>query len=492
MNDGNVSAGESLDAGASELAKRARNGQISCEEVVQEAFARIERLDPELNAFVRVDRDNALRTAVQADKSVGHSRNGILFGVPVAVKDLTDVEGMPTTQGSSIFRDAVAESDEESVRRLRKAGAIIIGKTNTPEFGFGAVCTNRLYGPTRNPWDIELTSGGSSGGSAVAVTTRMVPIAQGTDYGGSVRTPAAFCGCVGLRPTPGCIPEPRRFFGWDSLVTQGVLARNVADAELMLTAMRGPHSLDPVSVRDRRPAPPIESLRVAASATLGDAYHVDQEVQAAFDQAAAHATGSFLNGVASEAPDVHGASAAFQVLRAAQSWTKYKDLISAHRDDLTESFVWNVERGSRLSADEFLEAEKTRTRIYRAFVEFFHKFDILILPAASVLPFPIEQVEVTEIAGVPTETIIDYLACTYIITLVGFPSIALPAADMSSGLPFGIQLVAAPDHEDLLLSAARALEKDGFRYRRPVRESSGRTQPGTDHASAASRCEDPN
>jgi amidase len=455
-----------LDRSAAELAGLVRSRHISSEELVRASLLRIEELDPDLNAFVHVDETSALRAAVEADKDRHNSKGSILCGVPIAVKDLTDVHGMPTTQGSRLFAEAVARSDEESVRRMRRAGAIVMGKTNTPEFGFGAVCTNRVFGPTRNPWDRELTSGGSSGGSAVAVASGMVPLAQGTDYGGSVRTPAAFCGCVGLRPTPGSIPEPRRFFGWDSLVTQGVLARDVADAELMFRAMRGPDPLDPVSVRGRTGTRLPDGLRVARSATLGGAFRLDHEVNTAFEEAVAGASEVF--GVLAPAePDVHGASDAFQVLRAAQSWTKFKDLISEHRADLTESFVWNVEQGSHLSAEEYLHAEQVRTRTYRNFVEFFGKFDILIMPAASVLPFPIKQGEVTQIAGEPTETIIDYLACTYIISLVGFPSLVLPAPNMPLGLPFGVQLVAAPDHEGVLLSAGRALQEAGFRHRRP-------------------------
>lgn len=454
--------------------------EITSVELVEASLARIEALDPQLNAFVSLDRERAVEQARNSDRrraaSPASTSLGRLEGLPIAVKDLTDVEGFPTTQGSLLFEHAVARSDEESVRRLRQAGAIVLGKTNTPEFGFGAVCTNRLFGPTRNPWNPELTSGGSSGGSAVAVTTGMVPLAHGTDFGGSVRTPASFCGCVGLRPTPGRIAEPRRPFGWDGLATQGALARTSADAGLMVEVMSGPHRLDPLSTRGSaatrgsgpgRSAPPNPAdVRVAASCTLGDAYRVDEAVHTAFERSVTQVE-DVLGPVDRAWPDVTGGSAAFQTLRASLSWAKFRSLIVEHRAELTESFVWNAERGRDISAEQWLSAEQTRTRIYRAFCDFFDRYDVLIVPSASVLPFPVDGGEVDDIGGHPTETIIDYLACTYLVSLVGCPSLAIPTPDQSAGLPFGVQLIAAPDAEATLLTTAAKLEANGFCHRWP-------------------------
>jgi amidase len=231
---------------ATNLAKALARREISARAVLEAHLARIAAHDARLSAFMTVDADGARRQADACDAAGGPI--GPLHGVPIAVKDLTNTRGLRTTYGSLLFQNHVPDQDELVVARLRAAGAVIIGKTNTPEFGFGAVCTNRLCGPTRNPFDVALTSGGSSGGSAVAVATGMAPLAHGTDFGGSVRTPASFCDVVSIRPTPGRIPAPARALGWDMLATHGLLARSVDDLELGLSACVGPDILDPLSV----------------------------------------------------------------------------------------------------------------------------------------------------------------------------------------------------------------------------------------------------
>lgn len=451
------------------LAEKIRCGDVSSREAVQASLDTIGELDDSLQAFITIDRAGALAEADACDKRRGKKGDlPILFGVPVAVKDVTVTKGLKTTFGSAIYADNVPEKDAHSVAQLRKAGTIIVGKTNTPEFAFGAVCTNKLRGPTRNPWNNNLTSGGSSGGSAVAVTTGMVPLAQGTDFGGSVRTPASFCGCVGLRPTPGLIAEPDRPLAWDRLATQGVLARTVNDAALMLDAIRGPHKLDPTS-SGHKISSEIHSgsLRVTASATLDDSYILEPRVRKLFASATMNAEKTF--GTISETqPDCEGSSQAFKTLRAASSWLKFGKMVEDHTSELTESFVWNVRQGRAITAEKMLQAEVIKTRVWRNFMNFFEEFDILMLPAASVLPFPISQGEVTSIDGHECETIIDYLACTYIISLIGFPSLALPALWTDDGIPFGVQLVAKPNNEEKLIQAGRMLESTGFRHRWPI------------------------
>jgi amidase len=453
---------------ATELADAIRDRVVSSREAVAAALAKIERFDGHFQAFTAVDASSALAAAEAHDKWTDPAGLGPMHGVPVAVKDVTDVGGFRTTHGSLLMGQQVVETDEVSIARLRAAGAIVVGKTNTPEFGFGAVCTNRFRGPTVNPWDERLTSGGSSGGSAAAVTIGMVALAQGADFGGSVRTPASFCGCVGLRPTPGVIPEPTRPLAWSTLATQGVLARNSDDAELMMRVMSGHHRDDPQSGRRPSTAERTGRPRIAASPTMNDEFAIDPAVRAAFGRAVD--TVSDVWGEIDEvAPRATGASAAFKVLRAAESWAKFGKLVETHETDLTESFVWNVRQGRNITAESYLSAEMVRSRTYRAFQRFFEKYDILMLPAASVLPFPNSQGEVTEIDGKPCETIIDYLACTYLVSLVGFPVISLPALWTAHGIPFGVQLVARPDHETTLLHAARALEAGfNFRHRWPT------------------------
>lgn len=458
------------EANATDIAAALARGDISARQAVQSSLDRIAALDERLQAFITVSADAALAEADRQDSELRDGRlSGPLHGMPVAVKDNIRTAGIRTTWGSILRRDFVPEQDDEVVRRLRAAGAIIVGKTNTPEFAFGAVCTNMLRGATANPWNMDLTSGGSSGGSAVAVTAGMTPLALGTDFGGSVRTPASFCGCVGLRPTPGRIADPDRPLGWNRLSTAGILSRTVDDAALMLSAISGRHDMDPTSFAEGRPEPENMSardLRVAASATLNHAFRIDSDVREAFESAV-HALSAVFPKVTHAAPDMTGASDAFKTLRAAGAWRSFGELVERSADGLTESFVWNVRSGRAISAEEYLKAEEARTRAYRSVARFFRDHDILVLPSASVLPFNNEHGDVLEIDGQPCETIIDYLACTYLVSLIGFPAISIPAIWTSDGRPFGIQLVARPYEEGLLLAAARRLEEAGFRYRIP-------------------------
>lgn len=464
---------------ASELVIQLTEGRLTSLALVEASLSRIAALNGSLQAFISVDADGARAAAEACDRErrSGHSL-GALHGLPVAVKDVTDTVGFPTTKGSRLFAHNRPARDELSVARLKAAGAIILGKTNTPEFAFGAVCTNSLCGPTANPWDINLSSGGSSGGSAVAVATGMVPLAQGTDFGGSVRTPAAFCGCVGLRPSPGTIAEPYRPRGWSMLATQGVLARNVRDAALMMSVMQGAHADDPSSFR------PITAMyspagtnagvfstsgavRVAASLTFGGAYHVSSQIRTAFDEAIEHIE-VLLGSVEWRHPDVSGGVAAFKMLRAAESWATFGELVNAQEQHLSPSFAWNVRQGEGISASEYLHAENSRTTLYRRFQAFFAQFDLLVLPATSVMPFANSQNDVWDIDGHACESIIDYLACTFLVSLVGFPTLCLPMPRQRGQLPVGIQLVAKPGNEHLLLQVARQLEASGFHHQWPA------------------------
>lgn len=453
---------------ATSLAGRLARGEVSAEEVTEASLARIAELDGDLNAFLTVDVEGARARARDLDQQrAGGASCGPLHGLPVAIKDVTATAGLRTTEGSVLFAHHVPQVDAESVARLRRAGAVILGKTNTPEFAFGAVCINRLCGPTRNPWDRSRTSGGSSGGSAVAVATGMVPLAQGTDFGGSVRMPASFCGLFGLRPTPGIIAEPERKLGWSALSTQGVLARTPDDAALMLGVMAGSHPGDPLSQRapDLNAEPP-DRLRVASSLDLGGAFPVDPEVAIAF-AGALEALEDIVGPIAQVAPPTDGAVGAFKALRAAESWYRSGALVEEHEADLMPSFVWNVRQGRDLSAADMLAADAMRTRTWRDFMKFFAEHDVLVMPTCAVLPFLNSQEEVLEVGGRRLDTIIDYLACTFIISLVGFPALSVPAPRTKGELPFGLQLVVAPGREAFLLRVAGMLERSGFRFEIP-------------------------
>ena len=361
-----------------------------------------------------------------------------------------------------LFHDHVPAQDELVVERLRRAGAVIIGKTNTPEFGFGAVCANRLCGPTRNPCDHALTSGGS----AVAVAARMAPLAHGTDFGGSVRTPASFCDIVSIRPTPGRIPSPRRPLGWDMLATHGFLARTVGDLELALSACAGDDAHDPLSMNAGNSGRPRAGrARVAVTSDFGVA-PVSREVRARFAM-----TCEALAAVADiehASPDCGGAIEAFRTLRAAHIVDSYGELLRTRRDELTTTVIWNIEAGVGLTAQDCLTAERRRTAIHRSFCDVFAHVDFLIAPAASVFPWANEINDVTEIDEVRLETPIDYLAIIFIVSLVGFPVLTLATPRRAHELPFGIQIIAPPGCETRLFAFGRIIEEElDFSHRRP-------------------------
>jgi amidase len=365
-----------------------------------------------------------------------------------------------------LFQHHIPDQDELVVARLRQAGAVIIGKTNTPEFGFGAVCTNRLCGPTRNPFDLELTSGGSSGGSAVAVATGMASLAHGTDFGGSVRTPASFCDVVSIRPTPGRIPAPGRPLGWDMLATHGLLARCVDDLELGLAACAGSDIQDPLSVGiEPGGAPDPKRPRLAITPDFGVAA-VANEIRARF--AVACNALSRIADVEQVSPDCSGAIEAFRTLRAAHVADSYGALLRDRRAELTPTVIWNIEAGGQLTAQDYLSAERRRTAVYRSFRDLLARKDFLVVPAASVFPWNNDAGDVMRIDDICLETPIDYLAVTFIVSLVGFPVLTLPTSRRPDQKPFGVQIIAAPGQESKLFAFGRRIEEQlGFSHRRP-------------------------
>jgi amidase len=457
---------------AVEAVERLREGRLSARAMVESCLEQIGRHDGWVRAFVTVCGERALAEADAADRERRDGRlRGPLHGLPVAVKDLTATAGVRTTFGSRIYAEHIPAADDLCVERLRRAGAIILGKTNTPEFGFGPRSTNFLFGPTATPYDPERSSGGSSGGSAAAVAAGMVPLAHGTDFGGSVRTPASFCGVVGLRPTPGRIPSVPKALAWDTMATHGVLARSVEDAALMLGVMAGRDDRDPVSALGGWAAPdgaaPAGPPRLAFSTDLGVA-RISREVGAPFGEAVRAIAARFPQ-VDEDAPDCAGAQAAFETLRAAIVRHVHRHHWERHRDQLTGPARWNIERGEDISAAEFLRAEQERSRVYGNFVEFFRRYDFLLTPAASVLPFPNAQAEVLEIDGHPLRNPIDYLTITYVVSLMGMPCLSIPCAWTKDGLPVGMQIIGPPFAEGRLLRFAMTLQEEmAFRFRWPA------------------------
>src|SRR5262245_36260050 len=415
---------------------------------MQAVLARIDAVNPQLNAYVTVARESALGAARKATAAL---RRGAtlppLHGVPVSIKDLTATKGIRTTWGSKIYEHHVPGEDALTVTRLKDAGAIVVGKTNTPEFGAGGNTFNAVFGATRNPWNLALTCGGSSGGAAVALATGMGPLAQGSDLGGSLRTPAAFCGVVGFRTTPGLVPVYPRELAWDSLSVSGPMARTVADTALMLSVMAGPddraplsYDVDTRSLRDAVRRPSVRGWRVAWTPDLDGLMPVDPEVA----RVAVGATRVFR----SLGARVETASPSFRELNDIVLGTRGLSMATIHGERLAEwrgamqkGLVWNIEQGLALTPADIGRAEKLRTMLWHRVRRFMERHDLLVLPTVAVKPFPIEEPYPTEISGKPLANYLQWFFLTYAISVTGLPVISVPAGFTRDGLPVGIQIV---------------------------------------------------
>lgn len=456
---------------AVEAVRQTRQGAISATDLVGAALERIEALDGRLKAFMTVDEIGARRTAGALD-DLPPSRRGPLHGLPIAFKDLVATAGVRTTYGSLVHADNIPNNNELFVSRALNAGGVMIGKTMTPEFGYGAICQNRLAGPTANPYDLTRTSGGSSGGSAVAVCTGMASLAHGTDFGGSCRMPASLSGVVGLRPTAGRVANPAKPLLWDDLNVHGILARNVEDVALLLSVVAGGDGADPTSVgREKFVMPdfqtePVAAPRIAVQLDLGS-LPIDREVRPVLEAAVAKIAG--LYGDLEECgPDFGGAMDAFMRLRGSVLYRTLGHLLDAERDKLTPSVIWNIERGKEISADDFLKAEQERSRIWHNVAHFFRDHDIFICMTTSIAAFPNAQSDVLLVDGRPMASIVDYMAPTATMSLFGLPALSIPCGWTTSGLPVGLQIVCRPFAEDTLLRFAFTLQKNlGFAHRWP-------------------------
>jgi amidase len=389
----------------------------------------------------------------------------VLHGLPIAVKDLEDVAGMRTTYGSALYADHVPAADSPLVTRLRRAGAIVVGKTNTPEFGTGSQTFNAVFGATRNPHDLARTPGGSSGGAAAAVAAGMLPLADGSDLGGSIRNPASFCGLVGLRPTPGRIPDPHGG-PWDPRAVHGPLARDAADAALFLAAVAGPDPRAPLSLPEgpeafAAPLPQrTEGLRIAWSRDLGG-LPVEPAVIAAL--APARAALEALGCTVEDAePDLDGADEAFETLRALGYARAFGAELPAHAGTLKATVVENTRAGLALSGPQVGRALDGQQRAFHAMRELLERYDALALPTVQVVPFAVETEWPRAIAGVAMGSYIEWMRSCSRITMTAHPAVSVPGATTPEGLPVGLQLVGRRGAERALLGLAAALT------RRPV------------------------
>ena len=443
-----------------------RKGEVSPLEMVDAAAARIEATDGALNALptpcIERARDHARRIMAGGPAHPGNA--AWLAGLPLAVKDLNDVAGVRTTYGSTLFSDHVPERSDVMVETLESNGAIVIGKSNTPEFGAGGNTFNDVFGQTRNPWNTALTCGGSSGGSAVALAVGQCWLATGNDLGCSLRTPAAFCSVVALRPSPGRVARAPTRLPYDTLWVQGPMARTVGDVALMLDAMVGEHPLDPISIAAPArpfveavddPAPP---RRVAYTPDLGGLVPVAREV--AEICAAAGARFAELGATVEEAcPDLDDTPAIFHALRANLLVGDLAPIVQAHRDRVKPEILWNLEQGLKLTTEALGEAERARGRLYARVAEFFQTYDLLVSPATSVVPFDIDSRAIDEVEGHKFDNYLDWFTIAYAITVTSLPAISVPCGFTGDGLPVALQLVGPPRGEARLLAAAALIER---------------------------------
>ena len=378
-----------------------------------------------------------------------------------------------TTFGSRIYKDNVPERDELLVERVKAAGAVIVGKTNTPEFGAGSQTFNEVFGETRNPWDLDRTCGGSSGGGAVALACGMLPIADGSDMGGSLRNPPSFCGVFGLRPSPGRVPDWPSNLPWQTLSVPGPMGRSAQDAALLLSALAGPDPRAPLAIDEpgevfRRPlSRSFKGARIAWSRNLGR-YPVEPRVNAVCDSV----RGVFadLGCVVEDAePDFKEADEVFQTLRAWQFAAGHEAHLKTNRALVKDTVIWNAEQGFRLSGLDVARAEEKRAALYERVRTFLERYEYLLLPVSQVAPFPVEVRWVREVAGVPMKTYIDWMATCYAITLTGLPAASVPAGFTPEGLPVGLQIVGRHHQDFAVLQLAHAFETaTGVGKKRPA------------------------
>jgi amidase len=387
---------------------------------------------------------------------------GPLFGLPVAHKDMVLTKGVRTTFGSPILKDNIPDKDDLLVKRLRKAGAISVGKTNTPEFGAGSQTFNEVFGPTLNPYNLTKTCGGSSGGAAVALACGMVPMADGSDFGGSLRNPANFCNVVGFRPSPGRVPSMSTA-GWFSMTVDGPMARTVEDVALMLSALAGFDPMSPISLAESgthflKPlGRDVKGKKIAWSRDLGG-LPVDPEVTRVIE-----GTRNIFKDmgcvIEEKEPDFTDADQVFKVLRSWFFSILLGDVITLYRDKMKDTVVWEVEKGLKLSGDDIGKAEVKRTALYRRAVEFMEEYDFMVMPVSQVPPFDVKLPYVTEINGEKMESYIDWMKSCYYITTLGFPAISVPCGFTKDGLPVGVQIVGRHLDDVGVLQLAYAFEQ---------------------------------
>jgi amidase len=429
--------------------------------VVETALARIEEVNPSVNAIVTLN-ERALAEA-RALELRGRQDAGLLYGIPVGIKDVTPVKGLRTTYGSKLYADNVAKEDALVVQRLRKAGAIIIGKTNCPEFAAGGNTFNEVFGRTRNPWNLERAAGGSTGGGAAALATGMIALAEGTDLGGSLRIPASFCGVVGLRPSPGLVPTYPTDYAWDTLQVTGPMARTAEDVALMLQAICGPSPLSPLTQpaagRDFVAAVekgPRRGMRVAYCRDVAG-IGIDEGIEAVCRESVFGLKESGIH-VEEVQLDFSVGRQAFLALRGLWFVTQMLPRLDK-LDQCSANVVNNVKAGLELTARDLAAAEQVRNEVWHRIRRLLERYDHLVTPCMAVSPFPVERNFPETIGGEEMKTYVDWIAPTFVLSLTGLPVASVPCGLDAEGLPVGLQVVGPPQGEETVLALASRIQE---------------------------------
>lgn len=444
---------------ATEMLGQLRTRDISCSELLAAHISQIESLNPKINAIVTRTFEYATDRARELDKS--SCPDTPLRGLPIAHKDLLPTQGIPTTFGFPRYKEFVPQNDAWVVARMKAAGAITVGKTNVPEFGAGSHTFNRVFGATKNPYDQSLTVGGSSGGAAAALCTRMVPLADGSDTGGSLRNPAAFCNVVGFRPSPGRIPSGPNGDSWTDLSQLGPMARTIDDTALLFSVMAGPHQRAPRMLETpgkafRTVVPTqLQGLRIAYTEDFGH-LPVERPIRETLRRFVSRLEqeGAIVE---QSTPNLRESRKVFGILRSVGFRRRFRDIGQGYLKELKDTIQWEIERGKRLTLEDIEQAFKTRAELIQRTLEFFHHYDVLLGPSTQVMQFPIEVDWVREIEGKKMSNYIEWMEACSLISTLALPTLSLPAG-FCNALPVGVQII-APLRQDLrLLQMAKAME----------------------------------
>lgn len=459
---------------AVELARLIRRGKLSPVELLDATLDRISHLNPAINAFCTIAADQAREAARDAEQAarVGDDL-GLLHGVPCSIKDLTATRGIRTTMGSRIFENHVPERDALSVERLRAAGAIIVGKTNTSEFGCKPFTDNQIFGATRNPWALERSPGGSSGGAAAAVAAGLGPIAEGTDLAGSIRQPAAWCGVVGFKPSQGRVPNATQPSGWSGFSSSGPITRTVADAALMFAAISGPDPRDPLSATGATDGDwdtlmedwdkeveetDLRELRIAWTPDLGGVAPMDPTVA----RVTAHAARAFEEHgchVDEASPEIGEIAEPFLRLNAGVRYAMLGMYLPEWRSQMDPILVQRLDLARTATAINVARSEVERTAYHRRLCDFFEKYDLLLLPTTATAALPLSVSFPLDVGGRQLRAPLDMLPPTYAFNFSGHPAISVPAGFTPDGLPVGLQIVGGWQRDSLVLRAAAVFEQ---------------------------------